>query len=291
VPSKRCFRSIYLTLLWTVLAMVTTAGCEMFHAPSDPQAGGTKKLPDIRPSADAIELEILYAERPVGDRLLGDPLWRDVDQILDLEPESQRDLARNGFRFGVAGSNPPEALQTLVSLRSDVDSEHTAEEDKKLSGKRIYLRPGTYTYIFVSPTYPECDVTLFPTHESRGSEKKTYEAAQCVYKMTAHRVQEGWVRLEFVPEIRHGIEAMRPNPGPNGWEMSSGQRVEKLYAQTFSLMLNLGEIAVLTARENSAGTVGHRFFVGPEGNDRIQRVMMIRLSHVGHDEKPTASAP
>src|SRR5262249_23156735 len=157
----------------------------------------------------------------------------------------QTSLKRNGFQFGVAGAHPPEALQALVGLRSDVAVNGRAE-DKQLTGKRIYVRSGTSTCIQVSHPYPECDLTLHPIDTHLPDETRHYDGAQCTFVMTPHRVQEGWIRLEFVPEIQHGGERLRPHPGEQEWQLVNASQVDRLHMQRFSLILNIGELAVIS---------------------------------------------
>ena len=274
------------SLIGCGILLFSFPGCEIFRDRPGLFRTANYKLPPLQAAPDAIQLEIVYAERPVGDRLLGEALWKDVDQILNLEPEAQRDLERNGFRIGVAGSHPPEALQTLLELKSDFSDvpESDLAAAKKLRGNRVFVRPGTPTEIQVSPIYPACDLTLYRSHKSETGEAKQYPNARCLYRVSAHRVQEGWARLEFVPEIQYGNAAMRPNPGPQDWELVNSQQVEKLHAQRFNVMLNVGEMALVTARDNLPGTVGHRFFVGPDGADDVQRLLLVRLVHIGNPQ-------
>ena len=153
-----------------------------------------------------------------------------------------------------------------------------------MTGNRIYFRSGTEMQIQASPVYPECEMTVYPTHTSEVGEKKQYQMAKCLFRVTAHRVQDGWASLEFTPEILHGTERPRANPGEQDWNMINSQIKEPLYAQRFSVTLNVGEFAMVTARDNAPGTVGHRFFVGPEGDDGIQRLLLVRLSRMGQPE-------
>ena len=263
--------------------MFLLAGCELFNQPGLFHTA-KKELPQLKPAPDAIELEIVFLEQPVGDRLIGETLWNDVDQILDLEPELQRDLQRNGFRVGVVSSRPPAALQRILGLNSGASTGEPVEQN--LSGKRVFLRAGSASEVQVSAVYSECDLTLATPSEGKPQverETRAYANARCTFRVTPHRVQEGWVRLEFLPEIQHGDERLRPTAGAEAWELTSSQQVDRLYSLRFSVMLNLGEMALVSARENSPGTPGQRFFIGPDDGS-IQRLLLIRLAHMGHPE-------
>ncbi|HVW01083.1 MAG TPA: hypothetical protein VHB77_12110 [Planctomycetaceae bacterium] len=272
------------TWLCYVALALPLLGCQLFHS-SDKLHTAEKRLPPLQPAPDALELEILFVERPVGDRLLGEPLWHDVDQILSLvDPPTQLDLERNGFRVGVVGSHPPAALQSMLQLKSDWKSTGTVDEEAPLSGNRLFIRSGMTSEVQVSPVYPECEITHYASHQSRQGESKTYSQARCQLRVSATRTQEGWARLDFLPEIQHGDERPRPTAGANEWEMIASQQSERLHKLAFSVMLNVGEMALVTARDEE-GTLGQRFFIGPPGNDGVQRMLIVRLAHVGKKDQ------
>jgi hypothetical protein len=259
-------------------------GCQLFHS-SEKIHTAEKRLPPLRPAPDALELEILFVERPVGDRLMGEALWNDVDQMLpEVDPLVQRDLERNGFRIGIVGSHPPAALQSLLQLNSDWKTSGAVDEQAPLSGNRLFIRSGMTSEVQVSPVYPDCEITHFASYQSRRGETKTYHQARCLLRVSATRTQEGWAKLDFLPEIQHGDERPRPTAGANEWEMIASQQSERLHSQAFSVMLNVGEMALVTGRDDE-GTLGQRFFMGPAEQDGVQRMLIIRLAHVGNKDQ------
>ena len=38
-------------------------------------------LPPLRPARDALQIDVVFIERPLGDPLLGKTLWNDIDQV------------------------------------------------------------------------------------------------------------------------------------------------------------------------------------------------------------------
>lgn len=261
--------------------MISVCGCELFN--STGQLGG-QGLPPLQAAPDAIQLEVILVERPVGDRLIGDALWKDVNEILDIHPEAQHDLQRNGFRIGVIGSHPPEALETLLGLKSNFGGKQLKDDEKKVQGNRFFVRSGWTTEINVSrDLVPECELTQFASHKSEKGETKRYKLASFWYQMTATRDPSGWIRLDFVPEIRYGERQMRPDPADDRWELTARQRSERLHSLKFSMMLNIGDIAIVTGRDHLVGTVGYRFFLGPDGDDDHQRLLLVRFAHMGNE--------
>ncbi len=285
-------RYVLLLLCWGYCAL-NLAGCELFSKSPAKLPTAEAGLPTIQAPPDSMQLEILFVERPTGDRLLGDVLWNEVDTILNMEPQEQRDLARNGFKIGMAGAHPPTALQQLLEMRAKPQEGEvvTAQQnDARVQGNRFYMRSGEETQIQINDgPYEELRFNLFATHGAREPEIKKFQGARCVYRVTVRREQEGWARLEFVPEIHHGMDMLRPSPGADNWELKSQQNIEKLFAQRFTVVLHTGDMVLVTGRPDLSDSVGHRFFTGPEGQDGIQRMLIVRLSQMAANDLPLAT--
>jgi hypothetical protein len=241
------------------------------------------KIPTPR---TAVTVEIVFVERPAGDPLLGSLLWDEVDQIGSLSPENRAALAKAGFRVGRVSAHPPEALQTLMGLTSDF----TAEAEKRLVGRRVMLPSGAETEINAGP--PELQATIhLPT--ANGQEPRSFENVRGVFRMKARQLQDGWARIEFLPELHHGQMVNRPIANRGGWQLKTTQEIERLYRQKFSLDLNIGEMVILTAELNAGDCLGRHFFHSPEFTGAspdeknpgaepaslgIQRLLIIRLA-------------
>lgn len=289
----RPWRCVLLLLGWGFCAL-NLAGCELFR--ESPAKVGTSEsgLPNIQIPPDSMQLEILFVERPTGDRLMGDPLWKEMDTNLNMEPEEQRDLARNGFLIGVAGAHPPDALQQLLEMRAKPkEGEITGgkEIDPRLQGNRLFVRSGDETQIQINDLpHEELQFNLFATHGTRDPSLKKFHGARCVYRVSVKREQLGWARLEFVPEIHYGLDVLRPAAGTDNWELKSQQNIDKLFAQRFTVILHTGDMVLVTGRTDLTGTAGHRFFTGPEGQDGIQRMLIVRLSQMAANDLPSVAS-
>ncbi len=294
----RPLRSLLLLLCWGYCAL-GLVGCEVFRPNPAKVAVSENGLPNIKVPPDSIELEIMFVERPTGDRLMGDVLWNEVDTILNnLEAQEQRDLARNGFRIGNAGSHPPAALQQLLEIRAkpkEGEVKAVLESDQRVQGNRLFVTSGSETQIQLNDLpYESFGFKQFASQNARDPEVRSFNGARCLYRVSVRREQPGWARLEFVPEIHHGIEQLRPTASTDQWELKSQANIEKLYAQRFTLILNTGDMALVTGRPDLPDTMGHRFFTGPEGQDGVQRMLIVRLARVSSpDSNPvvTASRP
>lgn len=271
------------TLLLPGLAL---SGCALFDNSPESLPNRVFKLPQVGLPPDSIQLDVVYVQRPVGDALLGDKLWRYADELAAVESEHRDVLKQNGIRAGVIGSNPPPALQRMLGLKSDFAYEPEAEKTKQLVGHRYIIRSKGQQVIQTSPVpYPACTLEMQTGKETR---TRSFENAMCQYRVTAERVQDGWVQLDFVPQVHHDQEKLRYTVGAENWQFESAQKTETMFAQRFGLRLSVGEMAVLTAADNAEGTLGRLFFIGPEDEPDLQRVLIIRLAGMSAPDLPPA---
>jgi hypothetical protein len=285
-----------------ILLGLGISGCALFTKPPSQLLNKAFKLPTIGIPPGAIQLEVVYVERPLGDARLGDELWRYADE-LSINPEQRAMLRRNGYRAGVVGSNPPYALQQMLGLKDDFTYEPEAEKSKQWVGHRYILRSGSHQTIDASPVYPACSLDI---PQGNQNEHHSFENAQGKYRVTAERLQDGWVQLDFVPQIHHGAEQLRRVVGPEGWQFQNGQSTETLYAQRFNVRLHVGDMAIITAADEARGRLGELFFRGPavltppgegdapaEGSTgsltSVQRLLVVRLAAMGSAEPPPAA--
>jgi hypothetical protein len=99
-------------------------------------------------------------------------------------------------------------------------------------------------------------------------------------------LQDGWVRVEFVPEIHHGDLQLRPTPTDDaGWAYRSTQNIAQCYPQKFAVTLNVGESAVITAAGGEE-TLGNQIFRRDQNGEQRQRLLIIRLVDMGRTVKP-----
>ena len=258
-----------------------------------------------------MQLDMAYIEWPADDPQLGQQLWRHVDQVGPVDAETRLRLRQNGFRVGIVGTNPPVALQRMLGMKSDFASEPEAEQTKQFTGRRVFLVSGGETDVQVSNAYPECTVSL---PDEGQMEPRWFGNAVCKYKIRAFRIQDGWARLEFTPQINHGDEQLRHAVGDEmNWQYQSGQLTESFRPQRFTMELKAGDMAIITAEDESPATLGQLFFRGPaalqksrgpesappgentgeipgnqpfsvESEYPIQRLLIVRLAGMGYLE-------
>lgn len=260
------FQGLITALLLT--ALTVGPGCALWKSDEPTASTSQSPLKPVTPHIDAIELEVVYVERPIGDPLMGEALWSELDTISTLNPAVLTSLRRNGIRFGIASSDPPRNLTAVIGV-----------EGGRYSGRRYSQRSGDAMTIDAWPVYPSCEVTI---NDGGSPRSKTYDQARCVFRVTPERLQDGWVRIEFVPEIHHGDMEMRRVPGDQDsqlkWQLTPSQLVDPLFGQRFVVDLNLGEMVVLSASGDDPKSVGHHFFRGGTTDNKLQRLLIVRLA-------------
>jgi hypothetical protein len=253
-------------LFVAVLFLAGQGGCALFPSVSDDPSNAFALRPIVQPR-DGIRLEVWYVDRPAGDPLTGDALWREIDQINSIAPDVRFRLNEAGIRYGVTGSNLPETLSALLN-------DHEASAIQRTSRQHLPLLSGATGELEVASLPRQCRIRI-PVRTSR--ETWEYSGVRCVFQVTAQRTQAGWVRMEFVPEIHHGESRIRPVATESDWQMQESQRVEPLYEQRFSVELNLGEHVIIGATDAGFDSVGQHFFRGGQPESGQERLIVLRV--------------
>lgn len=263
-----------------LLAMALgSGGCSLFskglssvRLETQPVNNSTSGIPKIPRAADTVQLEMLFVERPVDDPLLGEQLWEGMDIVGDDPVVRKRNLA-NGIRVGHSSATPNRAIETLLGLTND-GGDAAPVDWKKLTGRRVIRPSGGDTVAQTSPYRAESTVKIVG---DEGVRVKDFHMARCVMRIKAQRLQEGWATLEFLPEIHHGQRRFRPISSESGWKGGTSQKIHRLYSQRFSLTLNVGDMAVISADNRMPDSLGGHFFMAGEPGDQVQRVLIVRL--------------
>ncbi|NQV28536.1 MAG: hypothetical protein HQ518_29640, partial [Rhodopirellula sp.] len=224
-------------------------------------------------SREAVQLEILFVDRPASDALLGDSLWNQVDQIAGMPVDIRNTLRDNGWRVGHASSHPPRALEQLLEMSSE--RPEAIDNERRLVGRRVALAVGGKFPIDLTELQPELRI-----RSNADGTTKSYSNVRCILNVQIDREQDGWVRLNFTPEVHHGENWLRPVATQLDWTRRRGQLVEPLFDQKFSLSLNVGEMAVITAEGDDKETAGHSFFRSVHESGGLQRLLVIRVANM-----------
>ncbi len=262
-------RTRVLTILCAALA-ACGSGCALFHpgAAVERITADRPFLPPLQSERNVIDLEVYFVDRVLGDPTIGEGLWRAVNQAAG-PMSTHAELRRVGIQYGVAPSSPPAALQSLISRGFGATS------TKLTAVNSVPLINGSSTPIPVS-TLP--DACTIPVSGKKGGASIRVNQGKCSFQVAAERLQEGWVRLKFVPQVQYGAEQVRPVATEQRWENKNGQQIEQYFEQEFSLDLNRGEFVVIGLADGPPGSLGHLFFRSGDPAGRFQRVMIVRLA-------------
>lgn len=271
--------NVRLPLLATAVCLFAVMGCSLFppNTKSTIHSSGRPVLPPIQAAPDSIQLEVFFIERPAEDHLLTTGIWKEVDQLGALTSETREILRENGIRVGNVSSNPPPSVQKLLGMVAEIPAD-SAEHARPILGRRQFLAPGIETEI---PTGIVHEQSEFRLKEGNQSKTVSYENVRCIFRMKANRLQEGWVRIDFQPEIHYGDQQLRRTASADDWELRLSQKIDVRYAQRFSLKMNVGELAIITATSENEGSLGEGFFCHEDRGLKRQRILIVRIVDSG----------
>lgn len=242
-----------------------------------PETALLKKMP-LPP--EVIVLEVVLIERPNHDPLLGKALWDELDEIASVDYETRLKLKRNGLRVGRSGANPPKALQKLLGESPEIGTSDS--DENRLSGQCVMVPSGGESQVTASEVRMLRNVLVVGENEDK---TETLENARCVFRIRPHRLQDGWARIEFLPELHHGEFTNRRTVTDEGWQWDTSQKIEKLYRHQFAVDLNVGEMVILTATDGPEFDLGDNFFRGAGESKHLQRLLVVRLAELNRMEQ------
>lgn len=278
-------------LTWCALAgafgcVTLVFGCALFTPSDTSPAIETHRplLPPLRAAAGAVQLQVIFVERPAEDPLVTQLVWQEVDEVGVAAPPLRAVLHENGLRIGQCGASVPPALQTLLGFVTEVSSTDTAA----MSGRQLSLLSGQDTEVVVCDSLETCTVRYVLNAQEDAVE---FQHARGLFRLRPVRLQDGWVRLEFTPEIHHGESRMRHTPTDEGWALRAGQKADVRYQLKFQVTLNSGEMVIVGASDSPADTLGQTFFRHEQSGRINQRLLVIRVADAGRDDPSSATDP
>jgi hypothetical protein len=264
------------------------AGCALF-SPQDVATtieAHRQLLPRLRPAPEAIQLQVVFIDRPADDPTLTQLLWQEVDEVGAVPPAVRSSLNENGLRVAQCGATVPPTLQTLLGLAGD-QAPFPAADGSTFNGRQLSLMSGQEGEFVINDPLEACSVNIRINGQS---DRMEFEHASCALKIRPVRLQDGWVRLEFAPEIRHGDSRMRHMPTDEGWALRGGQKVDARHALKFQVTLNSGEMAIVGAASGS-DTLGGQFLRRENEGQAQQRLFVIRVADVGRSDTALDGQP
>ncbi|MEZ6047304.1 MAG: hypothetical protein R3C11_17330 [Planctomycetaceae bacterium] len=242
-------------------------------------ADNSRNIPQTNVST--IDLEVVTLHRPVGDPLMGEKLWKEVDEIgmlVDADYETHKNLSKNGIRVGVIGSSYPAAMEELLGMTTEEESRSFSEDDSSFIVKAFTVASGGEAEINCSLA-KQIDAVRIPMLD--GDEISDFpEGTVCRLRVVPRRTQDGWIKMEIQPEIHHGQKAMRPTANLTGLQQKFSQQILPIFSQRFEVEMNVGEMLLITSEGDDTHSLGHHFFRSHQEAGDMQRLILIRLANI-----------
>lgn len=249
--------------------LAATAGCGLL-AFEQQETAHKPFLPPLVSPRDAISLDVYFIERPAGDPLIGETLWRQLDEVGFVSGTNTRGRLRStGLRVGSAGSNPPKTLRAAAT-------EERTESKQVGRPQSLTLFAGQQATLETAIIEEE-----FSLRMDGGDDKtRTYPNARCILRVSGERVQDGWVRLSFQPELHHGQAGIKRTAGDGDWKLQEGQAIDRLLEAWFDVELHVGELVVIGGTGAGEDSVAARFFRSGDLPEATERILVLRVDEV-----------
>jgi len=237
---------------------------------------------------DTVVLETFYARVPFGEAETKDNLWEEIDEQ-SIASETRRRLAKNGFRVGIVGAQVPAELAKLLALTDRAapsagrQGTVTAdlEKEPRVVLQHTQVRAEHPVEILASDVYDRLPVLVC---NASGVTGQIYFQAQGLFVLTPHLEPDRRVRLELVPELRHGESKSRFVPlGQAGFRLDQSRSRQAFDDLSVQVTLLPGQMVVLSSLASRPGSLGHYFFTREADGRLEQKLVVIRLAQTQHD--------
>ena len=255
--------------IWTFtqLLLLGVCGCTLL-APSEATHDASDILKPVVGPRNAIDIEVFFVDRHRDDSLIGESLWNALHDVAAVEPHSRKALEKDGFRFRMCPSRPPRQLQSLMSL-SDMN------DPARSTFHRHYTLPSGQQTWLVTSQVPDGTTMRFSSEQ--GERIIETQQGQCLFRMQADRVEDGWARITLIPEVRFGHTTLRPQAIDQEWVYQEGQETVVVYEDRLTAELNVGEILVIGLDSRQPEALGSHFFQANH-EEGIERLLLIRVN-------------
>jgi hypothetical protein len=246
------------------LLLATLAGC-WFARPTMKSTW----LDKLRPfhgmtGPDVVILEVSLLELPLGDRYVNQEMWTGADEQF-LSPELRILQEENGFRVAMLHGRPPDRLQSMLG-----------NERFNRNSRQRRLRSGDTTTLDIGTKLELCE---FELTTDGGTQSLKLEQPFC--QMQVHPVIENdnRIRISFAPQIQHYDNKRLPSISAASILPLQNHRVTDPYpALKFDVTLGSNEWVVVGARYDKPKSLGFQFFVQPEAEKPVQRLLVLRAA-------------
>ena len=106
------------------------------------------------------------------------------------------------------------------------------------------------------------------------------ENSRCVLQMKAIEYGDGWVVIQFLPQIYHGAVSKRLSVSHGAEQFQVRQNIRPLYEQQFDLKLHTHETVVIGHLDQKDWTVGRLLFQSDTLSSKTERLLALQLTQL-----------
>ncbi len=261
---------------FAIAVCVVVTGCSTWSAAT------ITELPIPRMPHNSVVLEAAFV-RASPEQSLGE-LWQQIDEQ-HLDQKTRRSLTENGIRCGVMGAQLPAELQELLvsSGREPAlpSGDSTLADSNTALYRRLQNRPGERSDLVVVPEIAERKVVLF-SEEGR-VRAEAFDEGQALLAVRGYPSGDGTVRVELVPEIKHGDVKHQWVPGNGTFLHDVGRETRAFDQLRIAAVLSPGQTLLITGTDEVRGLGGLLFLRGAgENSERL--ILLLRLAQTQYDD-------
>ncbi len=283
----RTFTS-YSCWLFVLMAAPLIAGCRDWQqtAPT-----GKTLLKPIDVADDGMKLEIITVHCPLGDQLLNQAIWKDIDEQ-QFPIESRKQFSAGGLRAGILSGQLPAEISQLITAAEQQPkkiSELAArlQTEPAVSRRQLQLYSGWHGEIVASGIYSSLPLLV---QDATGVSGRTYSQAQGIFTAEAQALGERRVKLKLTPEIQYGEPRQQWVSDDGMLRPQSGKPKRIFEPMAVEASLAPGQMLILTCRADRPGTLGHYFFTEPlassggEDPQMQQKLLIVRVADTHYSD-------
>jgi len=264
------------TAPWPVVCLLAcAAGCHALEAPrGDPTlVVGADPASSPAPTPRTIPVEIIFVRFDEHDATLRDEAWNAIDEQA-CDEALRRRLAANGLRVGVVtGDLPPQIAERILPDRSAAGPGEAAAAEQPFSRRLLRLLPGRRSEIIAASGIEELVLLETGDGQVRGG---TYRDATGLFSLQVRPAADGRVRIDLVPEIKHG-PLERSWVGEDGmFRMETSQRRHRREDLALGLELRAGGLLVVGCAGDKGAALGDALLRDRGGHRATMRMLVIR---------------
>lgn len=255
---------------WLLLPLLAAAGgCAIVGgaAATRDSSADDAVVSTAKPAPRTMQFEVLFIRCGSEDETLTDGFWDQVDEQA-IDAERRRALNANGLRVGVVTGDVPGAVAARLAAAAAEDGGDTAATRRSLQ-----LLPGRGSEIVTAARLPS--LVLLEQRDGAVS-GGTYHDATTQLALDAHPAADGRIRLEVVPEIRHGPVEKSWAGEDGAFRLETGQRRHRLDYLGIDVTLPLEGLLVIGPAGAPSASVGDGLLREHSRDGGTVRLLVIR---------------